>query len=66
MSATPLIARRILTPADLEQQGFTPDQIRQLDWLRSIYPYTEHIGSNRELNRLRLLKWLHEHGRLDA
>jgi hypothetical protein len=66
MAATSLAARRILTPADLEREGFDPQQIAQLDWLRSVYPFIEYFGNGHQAKRLQFLKWLHETGRLDA
>jgi hypothetical protein len=64
MSALPLAARRNLTPADLEREGFTREQIARFEWLRAVYPFIEYFGSSHEAKRMQFLKWLHEQGRL--
>jgi hypothetical protein len=66
MSASPLATRRLLTSTELEQQGFTAEQIAQLDWLRTVYPFVEYFGTSQQAKRLQFLKWMHETGRLDA
>jgi hypothetical protein len=57
-------ARPRVTSADLEQAGFTPEQIDRLSALRSCYPAIEFIDSGEQFRRLVFMKWLHESGRL--
>jgi hypothetical protein len=45
------------TSADLEQLGFTPQQIERLTALRDAYLIIEFVDSSEELQRLLFLKW---------
>lgn len=55
---TPRLGLAAATPcrADLEQLGFTPEQIARLDALRAAYPLIEFV-SIQECQRLAFLKW---------
>jgi hypothetical protein len=44
---------------ELEQLGFTPDQIARLTALREVYPLIEMVDSAEQLQRLVFLRWLH-------
>jgi hypothetical protein len=50
--------------ADLEREGFTPEQIARLEALRDRYPATEYCESDQQLRRLELMRWLYQNGRL--
>lgn len=52
--------------ARLVRDGFTPEQIIRLQTLRDSYPIIELVGSRRELDQLRFLRWRHTSGRLDV
>jgi hypothetical protein len=44
---------------ELEQLGFTPEQIARLTALREVYPLIEMVDSAEQLQRLVFLRWLH-------
>jgi hypothetical protein len=44
---------------ELEQLGFTPEQIARLAALRELYPLIEMVDSAEQLQRLVFLRWLH-------
>ena len=56
--------RTLITVDDLGTQGFSPEQIARLIAMRNDYPMVEAVGSRRELDRLRFLKWRYATGRL--
>lgn len=58
--------RTLITVDDLIAQGFTPEQIARLVALRNDYPLVEAVGSQRELDRLRFLKWRYATGHLQG
>ena len=52
--------------ADLEQQGFTPDEVRRLVVVSDrLADSEESRGAEAEMRRLRFTRWLIQHGRLD-
>ena len=57
--------RRVTTRDDLASAGITPEQIERLEILRNHYPYIEFIDSQRQLEKLRFLRWLIETGRVE-
>ncbi|MBX6341479.1 MAG: hypothetical protein IRY97_03400 [Thermomicrobiaceae bacterium] len=50
---------------ELEQAGFTKEEIERLRNLREMYPYIEYVDSRKEWHRLRFVKWLYLHGELE-
>lgn len=64
MSTSSATTPRTITFNDMEQQGFTTEQISQLDRLRACYPHLEFTDSIEEWRRLNFLKWRHATGRV--
>ena len=54
--------RGTVAELDLEQSGFTEDEIARLRDLREMYPYIEYVDSRRQWHRLRFVKWLYLRG----
>ncbi|HLT21417.1 MAG TPA: hypothetical protein VKZ96_18325 [Thermomicrobiales bacterium] len=44
--------------SDLEEAGFTEEQIKMLEDLRATYPFRDYFDSRKELQRLRFMKWM--------
>lgn len=57
---------RVVTHSDLEQNGFSAEQIALLEQLRAVYPFVEFTDSIDEWRRLNFLKWRHSTGRVTA
>ena len=55
---------RAVTSTDMEQLGFSAEQITRLDQLRACYPHLEFTDSIEEWRRLNFLKWRHTTGRV--
>jgi hypothetical protein len=55
---------RVATYNDLEQHGFSAEQITRLDQLRACYPHLEFTDGIEEWRRLNFLKWRHTTGRV--
>lgn len=55
---------RVVTYAEMEQNGFSAEQITRLDQLRACYPYLEFTSTVEEWRRLNFLKWRHSTGRV--
>ncbi|MEX2315110.1 MAG: hypothetical protein WD628_05275 [Thermomicrobiales bacterium] len=55
-----------MTHSDLEQNGFSAEQIALLEQLRAVYPFVEFTDSIDEWRRLNFLKWRHSTGRVTA
>jgi hypothetical protein len=53
-----------MTFSDMEQLGFSAEQITRLDQLRASYPHMEFTDSIEEWRRLNFLKWRHSTGRV--
>lgn len=51
-----------VTRDDLKAVGFNDEQIERFEELRAQYPYIEFLGSRKELERLKFVKWLHAQG----
>ncbi len=49
---------------ELEQVGFTRDEIDRLRRLREMYPFVEYVDSRRQWHRLRFVKWLYTQGQI--
>ena len=54
-----------VTAADLEAEGFAPEQIARLEALRERYPVIEFSESDQEVKRLELMRWMYQNGRLN-
>jgi hypothetical protein len=52
-----------VTQADLEREGFTPEQIARLEELREMYPLAEYITVHQR-QKLIFLRWLRESGKV--
>ncbi len=55
---------RAVNSTDMEQLGFSAEQITRLDQLRACYPHLEFTDSIEEWRRLNFLKWRHSTGRV--
>jgi hypothetical protein len=51
-----------VTRDDLKAAGLSDEQIERCEELRAQYPYIEFLGSRKELERLKFVKWLHSQG----
>jgi hypothetical protein len=49
---------------ELQQAGFTNEEIDRLRRLREMYPYLEYVDSRRQWHRLRFVKWLYTQGQI--
>ncbi len=49
---------------ELEQAGFTKEEIDRLHRLREMYPFIEYVDSRRQWHRLRFVKWLYTEGQI--
>jgi hypothetical protein len=56
--------RRIVTEDDLARQGFSPEQIQALVFLRDRYPVIEFVNSRIGCERLVFLRWYYRAGRI--
>jgi len=55
-----------MTPADLADLGFSPEQIARFEELRECYPLIEFLESAHEMHRLAFLKWCYRTRRVAA
>lgn len=63
MARTTAESTRLLSAADLLEQGFSPKEISRLTELRESWnPVAEQARSLLEWRRLQFTKWLYEHG----
>ncbi|MGA7670793.1 MAG: hypothetical protein WBW04_10260 [Nitrolancea sp.] len=56
--------RGVQAEDDLEQAGFTKEEIDRLRRLREMYPFIEYVDSRRQWHRLRFVKWLYTQGQI--
>ncbi len=49
---------------ELEQVGFTREEIDRLRRLREMYPFVEYVDSRSQWHRLRFVKWLYTQGQI--
>ncbi len=65
MSAASLSRQTIeVTAEDLLEVGFTEEQIKQLNALKSAYPFIEYVDTAKQWRRLEFLKWRFKQGDL--